>query len=269
MKAALYISLLLFSINLIGQTKEQKIEFLINELGYFNSMKSALFDYHIENLKKFGDKNDNRIEVLENKLSDKEIIKRLSNAYSKTFSEKEIEELYQFFNSETGKKYAKSQYDVENRIKDNFIDIFEDINQIQEENQEKQNNQASYLTNFFDTKFEKQDGFYLVIENRINKEERKLELEEKPSFTLNDIKEIKSSFNDLGYLIIDIKFKVSSAKKLKEITNKNINKEIAIIVDKKIITMPIISSEIPDGKLQISGMFTVEEVKNIVNKLKK
>ena len=50
---------------------------------------------------------------------------------------------------------------------------------------------------------------------------------------------------------------------------KNINKGMAIIVDKKMITMPIISSEIPDGKLQISGMFTVEEIKNIVNKLKK
>ncbi|KQT18420.1 hypothetical protein ASG31_06770 [Chryseobacterium sp. Leaf404] len=254
---------------MFGQTKEQKTESLIKELGYFGSMKSALFDYHLKNLKNFVDKNDNRIEVLENKLSDNEIIKRLSNAYSKIFSQKEIEELYKFFNSETGKKYSKSQNDVENKIKDNFIDIFEEINQIQEENQEKQNNQGSYLTKFFDTKFDKPDGFYLVTENRINKEERKLELEEKPSFTPNDIEEIKSSYDDLGNLIIDIKFKVTSAKKLKEITAKNINKGMAIIVDKKIIKMPVISSEIPDGKLQISGMFTVEEIKNIVNKLKK
>ena len=268
MKAALYISLLLFSIQFVAQTKEQKVEFLIKELGYFNSMKSAFFDYHIENLKNFN-KNDNRIEILENKLSDKEILKRLSNAYSKTFSEKEIGELYDFFNSDTGKKYANSQNDVDSKIKDNFIEIFEEINQIQEENQTKQNKEASYLTKFFDTKFEKPDGFYLVTENIINKEERKLELEEKPSFTPNDIEEIKSSYNDLGNLIIDIKFKVYSAKKLKEITAKNINKGMAIIVDKKMITMPIISSEIPDGKLQISGMFTVEEIKNIVNKLKK
>jgi hypothetical protein len=36
---------------------------------------------------------------------------------------------------------------------------------------------------------------------------------------------------------------------------------MAIIVDKKIIIMPVIASEIPDGKLQISGPLSVEEMK--------
>lgn len=269
MKTALQILLFLFSLNFYAQSKEQKVEFLINELGYFNSIKSAIFDYHIENLKNFGDKNDNRIKTLENKLSDKEIIKRLVNAYSKTYSEKEIEEIYKFYNSETGKKFAKSNNSVEENIKENFVDVFEEINQIQEENQQKQSNQASYLTNFFGSKYEKQDGFYLVTENKINREKSDLQLEINPSFTPKDIEEIKSSYNDLGKLVIDIKFKSESAKKLKEITANNINKGMAIIVDKKIITMPVITSEIPDGKLQISGSFTVEEIKNIVNKLKK
>ena len=93
-----------------------------------------------------------------------------------------------------------------------------------------------------------------------NREESDLQLEINPSFTPKDIEEIKSSYNDLGNLVIDIKFKSESAKKLKEITANNINKGMAIIVDKKIITMPVITSEIPDGKLQISGSFTVEEL---------
>ena len=70
-------------------------------------------------------------------------------------------------------------------------------------------------------------------------------------------------------MVIDIKFKSESAEKLKEITANNINKRMALIVDKKIIIMPLIASEIPDGKLQISGPLTVEEIKSIVNKLKK
>ena len=86
MKTALHILLILFSLNFYSQSKEQKVEFLINELGYFNSIKGEIFDYQIENLKNYGDKNDKRIKTLENKLNDKEILKRLVNAYSKTYS---------------------------------------------------------------------------------------------------------------------------------------------------------------------------------------
>ncbi|MBN8623231.1 MAG: DUF2059 domain-containing protein [Flavobacteriales bacterium] len=269
MKTALQILLFLFPLNFYTQSKEQKVEFLIDELGYFNSIKSKIFDYHIENLKNYGDKNDNRIKTLENKINDKEILKRLVNAYSKTYSENEINEIYKFYNSETGKKFAKSNNLVEENIKDNFVDVFEEIKRLQEENQQKKSHQASYLTNFFESKYEKQDGFYLVTENKIDREESNLELETNPLFTLKDIEEIESIYNDQGNLVIDIKFKNESAKKLKEITANNINKGMAIIVDKKIIIMPVIASEIPDGKLQISGPLSVEEMKNIVNKLKK
>lgn len=268
MKAVIQISILFLSVNLFSQSKEQKVDFLIKELGYFNSMKSAFFDYHLENLKNINDKNDSRITSLVNKLSDKEILARLSKAYLKTFTEKEIDELYKFYNSETGKKYRSSQNLIENNVKDNFKDIFQEINQIEEENHEKQNNQAEYLTRFFESKFEKPNGFYLVTENNKQTEDSKFELEEDPSFTPKDIEDVKSSYNDLGKLVIDIKFKKSSANKLKEITANNINKGMAIIIDQKIITMPIIMSEISDGKLQISGSYKVDEIKNIVNKLK-
>lgn len=56
MKKALLISTIFFSLNFYGQTKDQKIEFIINELGYFNSIKGAIIDFHIPNLKNFGNK---------------------------------------------------------------------------------------------------------------------------------------------------------------------------------------------------------------------
>ena len=99
MKTALHILLFLFSLNFYAQSKEQKVEFLINELGYFNSIKSEIFDYQIENLKNYGYKNDKRIKTLENKLNDKEILKRLVNAYYKTYTENEINEIYRFYYS--------------------------------------------------------------------------------------------------------------------------------------------------------------------------
>src|SRR5690606_14553984 len=101
---ALLITTILLSLSFYGQTKEQKVEFIINELGYFNSIKGAIIDFHIPNLKNFGNKNDVRIQALEDQLNDSEIIRRLSNAIDKTFTEKEISEIYKFYNSQTGKK---------------------------------------------------------------------------------------------------------------------------------------------------------------------
>ena len=269
MKTTLQITILLFSLNLYSQSKDQKIEFIAKELGYFNSIKGAIVDYHIPNLQNFANKNDNRINKLQEKMNDVEIMRRLNKAINKTFSEKEIAEIYSFYNSEIGKKFAMSQNLIDENIKDNFIDVFEEINKIQESGENQRNQQADYLINFFEANYDKKDGFYLVTENRISNNESKFIIDENPTFEPKDIEVIKSSYNDLGNLVIDINFKEASKLKLKKITANNINKGMAIIVDRKIITMPIIFSEIPDGKLQIFGSFTTDEIKNIVNKLKK
>lgn len=214
-------------------------------------------------------KNDVRIQALEDQLNDWEIIRRLSNAINKTFTEKEISEIYKFYNSQTGKKLVLSQNIIDENIKDNFIDIFEEINTIRQDNENSQSRQTTYLMNVFQETHDKPDGFYLVSEKRLNDHETEVEISKKAAFEPKDIEDVKSSYNDLGNLIIDIKFKENAKLRLQEITANNINKGMAIIIDKKIITMPIIYSEIADGKLQISGIFSVEEIKNIVSKLKK
>jgi len=52
-----------------------------------------------------------------------------------------------------------------------------------------------------------------------------------------------------------------------QITKENLNKVIAIYLDGKLITAPVVRSEIRDGKAEISGSFTPEEAKELVRNL--
>ncbi len=58
------------------------------------------------------------------------------------------------------------------------------------------------------------------------------------------------------------------AKIFAEFTSKNINKYLAVVIDKKVITSPIIKSAITGGHGIIEGQFTQEEANNLVIQLK-
>ena len=51
------------------------------------------------------------------------------------------------------------------------------------------------------------------------------------------------------------------------ITKRNIGKRVAIYIDGVVISAPTVQSEIPSGRAVISGRFTVQEARNLVNNL--
>jgi protein-export membrane protein SecD len=57
------------------------------------------------------------------------------------------------------------------------------------------------------------------------------------------------------------------AKLFYEITKRNINKTVAIYLDGAPISAPTVQSEIPNGSAVISGRFTVQEAKDLANRL--
>ena len=57
------------------------------------------------------------------------------------------------------------------------------------------------------------------------------------------------------------------SKLFAEITKKNIGKLVAIYLDGIPISIPVVQSEIPDGQAVISGKFTPQEAKLLVNRL--
>jgi SecD/SecF fusion protein len=63
--------------------------------------------------------------------------------------------------------------------------------------------------------------------------------------------------------IVDLTLNDAGAKQFEEITSKNVNKRLAIVLDDKVITAPNIQTAISGGKAVIEGIKSVDEAKEI------
>ncbi len=66
---------------------------------------------------------------------------------------------------------------------------------------------------------------------------------------------------------VSLTFDSEGKEKFREVTERNLEKIVPIYLDGKPITMPVIKSVIGDGKAVISGNFTVETAKKLVQRL--
>jgi protein-export membrane protein SecD len=65
---------------------------------------------------------------------------------------------------------------------------------------------------------------------------------------------------------VTVKFNDEGAKIFEEITGKNIGKPLAIFLDNELIQEPVVQSKISGGEAQISGGFTVDQAKQLVER---
>jgi len=68
----------------------------------------------------------------------------------------------------------------------------------------------------------------------------------------------RQDFDQDGQPVVSIKFNTSGARRFGRVTQENVNKPFAIILDEKILSAPNINEPILGGQAQISGNFTVE-----------
>ena len=270
MKNLLFLLFTLISFNIFAQTKEQKIADILKTSGTIEGYKSFLFDITIAPFKSNVDKKDSlKLIAIENKLTDEEIEIRISKAYSKFFSNKEIDEIYTYYKSSAGKKMINSYENLQKIINENFQDIQNELQPIiekfkAEQEKEAENNKEKPIS------ANKEDGLYFVInENRENNELKNLKLHTKPAILIDEILEIKNSKDQLGRNVIDIILKKEGAKNFKILTENNIGKPIAVVLNNKLISAPIVNDVIPNGRIQISGNFSDEEVNEIISGFKK
>jgi len=64
-----------------------------------------------------------------------------------------------------------------------------------------------------------------------------------------------------------LKFDEKGAELFADITKRNLQKTVAIFVDDELVSAPTVQSEITDGEAVISGSFTLEEAKNLSQRL--
>jgi len=73
----------------------------------------------------------------------------------------------------------------------------------------------------------------------------------------------KQSFDQDGQPVVDITFNTQGARRFGRVTQENVNKPFAIILDDKILSAPNINEPILGGRAQISGNFTVQTANDL------
>jgi preprotein translocase subunit SecD len=68
----------------------------------------------------------------------------------------------------------------------------------------------------------------------------------------------KQGFNQDGQAVVNIRFNAAGARRFGRVTQENVNKPFAIILDDKVLSAPNINEPILGGQAEISGSFTVE-----------
>ncbi len=71
-----------------------------------------------------------------------------------------------------------------------------------------------------------------------------------------------------GGVEVSMNMNAEGARKWKALTAANVGKRIAILLDNTVYSAPVVNGEIPNGRSNISGNFTIEEGKDLANVLK-
>ncbi len=87
-------------------------------------------------------------------------------------------------------------------------------------------------------------------------------LEKEAKVTGADLKDARIGYDEYGKLAVDFELNPKGARRFGVLTGKNIGKRLAIVLEEKVQSAPVIRSRITD-RGQITGQFTVEEVREL------
>ncbi|HEX8840621.1 MAG TPA: protein translocase subunit SecD, partial [Sphingomicrobium sp.] len=78
----------------------------------------------------------------------------------------------------------------------------------------------------------------------------------------------KQGLDQDGRAVVNIRFNAAGARRFGRVTQENVNKPFAIILDDKVLSAPNINEPILGGNAQISGSFTVQSASDLAVSLK-
>lgn len=81
--------------------------------------------------------------------------------------------------------------------------------------------------------------------------------------TGKDLKDAKAEIGQNKNNVVALEFSEEGTKIFADLTTKNVGKHISILLDKKVLTNPVVNEPIPSGKAIITGSKTIEEAQNL------
>jgi preprotein translocase subunit SecD len=106
--------------------------------------------------------------------------------------------------------------------------------------------------------------FGRVVDKKTGRVFKKVYLVKKQTLLTGDfLTEARVSINQYNEPYVSISFNSEGAKLFEQITANNVKKRLAIILDGNVYSAPVIQERIAGGKAQITGIFTMEEAKDL------
>ena len=81
------------------------------------------------------------------------------------------------------------------------------------------------------------------------------------------VESARVNYDDLGRVVVDMQMDSKGSQQWKSLTEKNVGKQVAVTLDGRVYTAPNVQGVIPSGRTQISGNFTADEAKDLVDVL--
>jgi preprotein translocase subunit SecD len=81
--------------------------------------------------------------------------------------------------------------------------------------------------------------------------------------TGKDLKDAKAEINQNKSTVVALEFSPDGAKLFGDLTGKNVGKHISILLDKKVLTSPVVNEPILGGKAVITGSRSIEEAQEL------
>lgn len=257
----LLFSLVLLFIGVFGSAQisiETKVDEILMKSGIFEARKMVFVDFMLSTLQKNGD--SSRVKSIRARLTDEKILESMRKPYLEMFSEKEIDELHRFYTSKTVQKLLSNYELLEQKTNENFNWIYDEISAVVRPGTEGYVAEEPVFVN-------KSDGFYEVKNYSHQHKLEDLILAKKAAMDFSSVTEAKVGKDNLGRFVIDIKFNPEGTKGFKNLTEKNVGKTIAIVINRKIVMAPVVNDVISGGQLSISGNFSENEMNDFVNSL--
>lgn len=89
-------------------------------------------------------------------------------------------------------------------------------------------------------------------------------LKEKTLMTGEVLKDARVQFGDLNAPYVTLELDSRGAKMFDRITAQNVNKRLAIILDNNVYSAPVIEERISGGRARITGIFSLDEARDLV-----
>lgn len=81
--------------------------------------------------------------------------------------------------------------------------------------------------------------------------------------TGSDLKDARGQMSEGTRAVVSLEFNDEGAKKFADLTARNIGRQIAIALDGKVLTAPVVNEVITGGRAQITGNHTMEEAEQL------